>query len=355
VPIASAAVTTTAPADWVATQIDGVDLGYLAQAEQVYRFQARAAGYADAAAIWQALRTRADVAIVTPDLLAKATDPATDSAAGTQTEPGESPDFQPPPEFLLRDVTLTTATLPEIWIEVRLANGDNAFADTTGVDAAVPQRLQIIGILDDNSTLAGGRIQTNLTALTGMTGQPVTPDHFYVKVLDGADVHAVARELERAFLSSGLDAAVMAESFAAGRSVTRGILQLFQGFMALGLLVGIAALGVISSRTVVERRQQVGMLRAIGYQARMVAFSFLLESSFIALTGIFIGAAAGLILGQNIVATFFTGLTPAAHFALPWPQISLILVLAYGFSLLTTILPAYQAARIYPAEALRYE
>jgi len=97
------------------------------------------------------------------------------------------------------------------------------------------------------------------------------------------------------------------------------------------------------------------MLRAIGYHSRMVAFSFVLEASFIALTGIFIGAAAGLILGQNIVATFFTGLTPAARQALPWLQIGLILLLAYGFSLLTTILPAYQAARIYPAEALRYE
>jgi len=174
-------------------------------------------------------------------------------------------------------------------------------------------------------------------------------------VAEGADAQTVARELERAFLSSGLDATIMAESFAAGQSVTRGILQLFQGFMALGLLVGIAALGVISSRTVVERRQQVGMLRAIGYQARMVAFSFLLESSFIALTGILIGAIAGLILGQNMVAIFFTDLTPETNFTLPWLQIGVILLLAYGFSLLTTILPAYQAAKIYPAEALRYE
>ena len=36
--------------------------------------------------------------------------------------------------------------------------------------------------------------------------------------------------------------------------------------MALGLFVGIAALGVIAFRSVVERRQQIGMLRAIGYQ-----------------------------------------------------------------------------------------
>ena len=46
------------------------------------------------------------------------------------------------------------------------------------------------------------------------------------------------------------------------------------------------ARGVISARTVVERRQQVGMLRAIGYQPEMVALSFVLETSFIALVGI---------------------------------------------------------------------
>ncbi len=46
-------------------------LGYLQQAEQVYHFQLRAPGYADDAAIWQALRERDDVAIVTPDILAR--------------------------------------------------------------------------------------------------------------------------------------------------------------------------------------------------------------------------------------------------------------------------------------------
>ena len=42
------------------------------------------------------------------------------------------------------------------------------------------------------------------------------------------------------------------------------------GFMGLGLIVGVAALGVISARAVVERRQQIGVLRAIGFRRRMV-------------------------------------------------------------------------------------
>ncbi len=146
----------------------------------------------------------------------------------------------------------------------------------------------------------------------------------------------------------------MVDSFAQGQQITRGILQLFQGFMALGLLVGIAALGVISSRTVVERRQQIGMLRAIGFQPGMVALSFVLEGSFIALVGIGIGTAAGVLLGRNILGEFFELVNPGA-FTLPWLEIGGILLLAYVFSLVTTILPVIQASRIYPAEALRYE
>ena len=43
------------------------------------------------------------------------------------------------------------------------------------------------------------------------------------------------------------------------------------------------------------------------------------------------------------------------RFSIPWIQITVIVVLAYVFSLLTTFLPARQASRIHPAEALRYE
>ena len=44
--------------------------------------------------------------------------------------------------------------------------------------------------------------------------------------------------------------------------------RLIQGFLGLGLIVGVAALGVISARAVVERRQQIGVMRAIGFRTR---------------------------------------------------------------------------------------
>jgi putative ABC transport system permease protein len=77
--------------------------------------------------------------------------------------------------------------------------------------------------------------------------------------------------------------------------------RLIQGFMGLGLIVGIAALGVISARAVVERRQQIGVLRAIGFRRRMIQLSFLFESSFIALTSIVVGTLLGLAVAFNVI------------------------------------------------------
>jgi lipoprotein-releasing system permease protein len=42
-------------------------------------------------------------------------------------------------------------------------------------------------------------------------------------------------------------------------------------------------------------------------------------------------------------------------FSIPWATLGIVAAIAYGTSLLTTLLPSWQAARIYPAEALRYE
>ena len=74
---------------------------------------------------------------------------------------------------------------------------------------------------------------------------------------------------------------------------SRTFQQIVLGFLGLGLVVGVAALGVISARAVVERRQHIGVLRAIGFRRGMVQGSFVLEASFLALTSIALGNCAG--------------------------------------------------------------
>ena len=339
---------------WHALDLTGMDAGFMAQAQEIYTFGQRAAGFETDAAVWQALLERDDVAIVTPFLVAnpdRSYASADGGLAATLSGLAEeasaqdnAPASQDEMSFRLAGFTRADA-LPEVWLELRGKSGGEVRV----------HRVQVIGVLSDITTVSMNSVHVNSKAIAALTGQAVPPDTFFIKVSEGADAREVAQEVERAFLSSALDATVIADSAAQGQALTRGILQLFQGFLALGLLVGIAALGVISARTVVERRQQVGMLRAIGYQPEMVALSFVLEASFIALVGIGLGVGAGILLGQAVIGQLFSVITAGRTLPVPWGQIGIIVLGAYLFSLLTTILPAVQAARIYPADALRYE
>jgi putative ABC transport system permease protein len=133
-----------------------------------------------------------------------------------------------------------------------------------------------------------------------------------------------------------------------------GFMTLIQVYMGLGLLVGIAALGVIAIRSVVERRQQIGVLRAIGFKRRMVQLGFMIESSFIAMMGIAIGVVLGVILAYLMMHDpAFSGGT--AEFSLPWLRLGVIILAAYVAAVLMTYLPARQAGRVPVAEALRFE
>ena len=68
-----------------------------------------------------------------------------------------------------------------------------------------------------------------------------------------------------------------------------------QGYLALGLIIGIAGLGVVMVRAVRERRRQIGMLRAMGFQSRVVRQAFLVEAGFIAVQGIALGVILALV------------------------------------------------------------
>jgi putative ABC transport system permease protein len=139
-------------------------------------------------------------------------------------------------------------------------------------------------------------------------------------------------------------------------AANRTINRLIQGFMGLGLIVGVAALGVISARAVVERRQQIGVLRAIGFRQGMVQSVFVIESSFIALTSILVGTVLGLVLTENIVRD--TKTQPSWEnmtLVVPWGTFGVIFLVVYLVALAATLAPAVRASRIRPAEALRYQ
>ena len=217
-------------------------------------------------------------------------------------------------------------------------------------------RLIVIGVLSDSAPSEMAGISTSQETLLSAFPGRARPTIHYLDLAPGVDPDQAASRLESTFLSNGLEAESIrqvVEDYTAGN---RTFNRLIQGFMALGLVVGVAALGVISARAVVERRQQIGVMRAIGFRRTMIQAVFLLESSFVALTAIVVGSLLGLLLGWNIIQD--QRQTPSwenVAFVVPWGDLALVFGVVYLVALLATLAPAIRASRITPAQALRYE
>jgi putative ABC transport system permease protein len=172
-----------------------------------------------------------------------------------------------------------------------------------------------------------------------------------MSLTSSSEASSIAISLKRDFLSFGLQVIVIPTLVNMIVQTQKSFFALLQGFLGLGLVVGIAGLGIISVRSVIERRQEIGMLRALGFRRSMVLGSFLLENSFVALLGIFIGALVALDFGF-VIDNSSSGIS--VPYIVPWLGIIEICAGAYLFAILGTAWSALRASRIPPAHALRY-
>ena len=304
--------------------IQGVDREFI-EAQRI-PIQFRAAGYETDAAVWAAVASGNGFAIIPASLTAEQQGfSGGDDSEAPLTLPEEytSPGFQP---FTLRVLNRTSGALTEITVIGQTK--DAAFMFWPGI---IVEKALVLNTFPDSE---------------GQT--------FFLKLAAGVDADRYAKQVEAALLQAEAESlqSIVDES----QVESRTFLELFQGFLALGLLVGIAALGVISFRAVVERRQQIGMLRAIGYKRSMVQLSFLFESMFVAISGILLG----LVLGLTFAAVLFTSgefgeTTKGIAFTVPWGQVAFMVGFALVMTAIMTILPARAASRVAVAEALRYE
>ena len=310
---------------WQSYSARGADTSYLENTGHKFKIVADGYGTTEQE-VWAALRDDPNLAVI--------------DALAVPSRDGGGFNFGGP-EFRIEGLFFEDEEMEPIEIQIR----DPQEGGVTTVT--------VIGVMDALTDHQGVAMFSK-SVLDGISPQPLPITTYRFIISEGADVKSIATRLDSSFFENGLETTVLEDELEEQREQSLGINRLLQGFMASGLLVGIAALGVISLRAVVERRQQIGVLRAIGYRRSMVLASFLMESSFVALLGILLGVGLGSLLSYNLVQSIGEDI-PGLKFAIPWGQIGLIVGIAYAFSLLTTFLPARQASRIYPAEALRYE
>ncbi|MFJ6939702.1 ABC transporter permease [Streptomyces sp. NPDC101132] len=174
-----------------------------------------------------------------------------------------------------------------------------------------------------------------------------------VRTRPGASPDVLASGLQGEHLSASLVATPIASDIRRQFDSSTAFFRLMQGFLALGLLVGITGLGVVMVRAVRERRRTIGILRALGFRARTVQRSFLWESAFITVEGIALGTLLGVLTTWLMYgnSAAFEGLT--GGFPIEWTSIATLAAATFAASLLATFGPARRAAAIRPALAVR--
>src|SRR5581483_1739142 len=109
---------------------------------------------------------------------------------------------------------------------------------------------------------------------------------------------------------------------------------------------------------VAERRHDIGMLRAVGASRRTIVGLFLTEGLLQGVLGTAIGMGLGYLLGVGITAASSAALEQFLHVKMgapvvePW-LIVLTVALGVGITLVSGLVPAFQASRVTPLEALR--
>ncbi len=211
--------------------------------------------------------------------------------------------------------------------------------------------MTIAGVLASDFTFAGSYASEELVAanLEPRLGR------YYVSVSSGDDAENVAGRLNAQLISHGMSAETFDSAVEREVSQTLGIFRLFQGFLSLGLLIGIAGLAVVLVRAVRERRRAIGVLRSLGAQSKTVRRSFLIESAFVAIQGVVIGAVLGLVTAYQVIVNSDTFETSGFEFSWPWLGLAFVVIVPTVAALLAAVLPARRAAQITPAVALRTE
>jgi putative ABC transport system permease protein len=310
--------------------VGGLDNSFLTHTG--WGFDTWARGYSSPAAVWHALLTHRGLAVINP------------LAVPRRQNYGGGP---PTLKFKLTGFHVEDKG----WAPVRVSVTDPQTGKHT--------TLTVIGVLSDSVPGSMTGIWTSQATLAPVFGNRILPTTYLFKLNPGVNPTTTAKTVQNVFMANGVKADSMQKLLNDQIGANLVIDRLIEGFLALGLVVGVAALGVVTARAVVERRQQIGVLRAIGFQRRTVQASLLLESSFIALTAIIVGGVLGLVVAQNVISssasTYAAGSGITLSLAVPWLTLGVIFLSVYLVALATTLIPARYAARVYPAEALRYQ
>lgn len=142
-------------------------------------------------------------------------------------------------------------------------------------------------------------------------------------------------------------------------------------FLVLALIIMVAAFNIVSMMVMVvtDKQSDIAVLRTLGATPLSIQFMFMVQGLIIGMAGTLLGITLGVALALNLdvvvpwieQAFGFHFFPPDVYYIsqvpskLAWTDVEGVALLAFALTLLATLYPSWRAARIQPAEALRYE
>ena len=229
------------------------------------------------------------------------------------------------------------------------------------------KNFEVIGILEKiGSAPDDSAMIMTLESLRELTNEPEIISMIFVKVKLNEDVNKIADDIEKE-MKRNRNEKLKEKPKTFSVSTSEQLLETFGDILDIvqAVLIGIAAISILVGgigimntmyMAVMERTKEIGTMKAIGAKNSDILLLFLFESGFLGLAGGLIGVLIG--VGLAKVAEYGTAIV-LGNPLIKVPINPLIIFGALVFSLiigsLAGVAPAYQASKLKPAEALRYE
>ena len=271
-----------------------------------------------------------------------------EESQGARLESGSWPESGQDNKVILGNLTANTL------FKNKIRAGDKLVVQSKIVE--VSGVLSRIGSQDDDNS-----VFLSWDAFHNISGLSLGAFSALGKIRSGANIDLVAQQVKYQLSKQEVVRDFSVLTPAKANRIVGNVLSIVEFFLIAIAFVSLAvgAVGIMNTMytSVLERTKQIGIMKAVGASSDKILSLFLIESGIIGLVGGVIGIALGIFLSyviSLIVARLgVNGLFSLA--ALDYFGIFVVLIITFIAGVLSGILPARQAARMEPAEALRYE
>ncbi len=210
----------------------------------------------------------------------------------------------------------------------------------------------------DNSPLAPNADYNSIIFIPYAVGKQITGDvHIYQILARSAKPNQVNQAVAnvRGSLTKthegqhDFTVSTQTENLATANEVLNLLTTFVSGVAAISLVVGGIGIMNIMLVSVTERTHEIGLRKAIGATNRQILGQFLVEAVILSLAGGLLGILFAIL--TNFLLRIFTNLTPI----LTWPIIVIAVGVAVVVGMIFGVMPALQAARKHPIDALRHD